>query len=334
MKYEHYERFDEVKEDVNEKKIDSNIEDIEKSKQMENIEKELREVSEQNKIIEKNESNVENDLLNDEYKTLYEKIQETKEDNINDEYQEELKRLDDMLMKIENDDMKKPTVNITDRSLDLELQLEYQELLENRFESSYKEVLDIYSKYQSDVKIDDYLLEDESAHYNPGDKSIKLNVENDLDNPIGNGATYFHEVGHNIDHAANDFEYEFLSTKDGHFSETVYNEVNNYIDNYKKAHNLTREEAYDEISILLEGVDKYALSDIFSGATLNQCVGDYFHETDYWQEGQKDHLAKETFAHMFEASMGGNQENFENIKKVLPKSFEEFKSLIRRYKND
>lgn len=167
---------------------------------------------------------------------------------------------------------------------------------------------------------------DTIAYYDPSDKKIYINEDEDLINPLGAGTTYLHEVGHVVDDAS-ESGYGCLSD-DPQFSNMIQEDFNDYVYMTMMENNCDQQTAYGIISYELMEDKSGNVSDIYGGASKNKCEGYWGHSAEYWNiEGN---LAKETFANFFEASCCDDKYKVNMLKKFLPKSYNRFKQLVRR----
>ena len=206
---------------------------------------------------------------------------------------------------------------------DIPMNMEKFSLLEERIEHADKRALDAYNKKKDDIRFGrcDW---DETALYNSNSERIYFNLENDLNNTLGKGSTYFHEVGHFIDHKSGTEDGEWLSSN-RMFKGAILSDVNNYVQKTMQENNCSKDEAYSIISYELRGNRLANVSDIFGSVTDCKCQGYWGHDREYWKiEGK---MEKEAFANMFESSMG-IQYKAEDMKKYFPNAYYVFKELL------
>ncbi|MBR5287395.1 MAG: zinc metallopeptidase [Clostridia bacterium] len=182
----------------------------------------------------------------------------------------------------------------------------------------------LYNKHAASVQIENDHYEG-TAHYNPSTGSINLHAGADAQNPKGAGTTYFHEVGHMIDHKSGSGGW--LSS-DPQYGNALKADVESHISNTMAKNNCSRAEAFDIISDELTGTENHSISDMFGSMTNGQCQGDWGHSRNYWQNDSTA-FQKESFAHMFEASIG-SPEKLQRIQRYFPRAYSVFESLIRR----
>lgn len=199
-----------------------------------------------------------------------------------------------------------------------------QAIAKRLFSASNPFVLNLYNKHAASVQFEDDHYEG-TAYYSPSSGKISLNVDADAQNPKGAGTTYFHEVGHMIDHKSGSGKW--LSSN-SQYGLALRSDVENHISSVMDIHSCSREQAYDIISEELEGIENHSLSDMFGSMTNCQCQGDWGHRPGYWN-ADPEAYAKEAFAHMFEASIG-SPEKVQRIQKYFPRAYSVFESIIRR----
>lgn len=214
------------------------------------------------------------------------------------------------------------------------------EILETRFASGNETAQSVFTKYVQDNVIKDGAYKG-GDHYNPAEKAIFMDLNKELDNPRGNGATFFHEVGHYVDNMAA-IKLTGKQTYDGvshisigtiaasEFKKAILQDVDAYLKKYVKEHSLSLREAQIQISMDLgqgDGGLHSAVSDVYGGATSGQIQGKYGHRKDYWRQ-LPNALEKEAFAHMFEASFDPTGNRIALIKKYLPSAYQVFIKIL------
>jgi len=210
-----------------------------------------------------------------------------------------------------------------DDAQDAPMKMEKFSLLEERIEHADKKALDAYNKNKDDIRLGSYDW-DKTALYNSNNRRIYFNLEEDLDNSLGKGSTYFHEVGHFIDHQSATEEGEWLSSN-RMFKGAIQSDVNDYVQRTMNENKCSKEEAYSIISYELRDDRLANVSDIFGSVTDCKCQGYWGHDADYWKiEGK---MEKEAFANMFESSMGIKYKA-EDMKKYFPNAYYIFKELL------
>ena len=184
--------------------------------------------------------------------------------------------------------------------------------------------LNLYNRHAASVQFENDHYNG-TPHYLPSTGKINLHADADAQNPKGAGTTYFHEVGHMIDHKSGSGAW--LSSN-SQYGAALKADVESHISGVMSSHGCNREEAFDIISEELEGTQNHSLSDMFGSMTQCRCQGDWGHRPEYWQQ-DPDAYMKESFAHMFEASIG-SPEKQQRIQQYFPRAYSVFESIIRR----
>ena len=207
-----------------------------------------------------------------------------------------------------------------------DIQQRYEQAIESRLNSNNTNecVKALYNEYYSCIRIADYEFLN-TPHYNHTTGSIFLNAMADMHNPTGNFSTYFHEVGHLIDHHAGN-GHTWLSSDDV-FKECLQRDAEKYIQQVMINCNCERDEAYEIISEEISGNPMSSISDIFGSITNSQCQGTWGHSRKYWAS-DPTRVEKEAFANMFESSIGSNYKT-DLMKKYFPTSYERFLYLVK-----
>ena len=204
----------------------------------------------------------------------------------------------------------------------------YEEILEYRASHAVDEnTARLYEQYRNRVDINDDSY-DGTAHYNGTSNEINYNAEDDASNVRGPGCTYYHEVGHLIDdqsdwnsYTSTDHSYDFY--------DCLSNDVDTWINNYMHQNSgASRDDAYQALSDWLyeDGDMKNGVSDIVRGITGGDASGAWGHSDGYYDEGS---IAREAFAHFFEAGMSHDPTKLEYIREMFPSAYEEFQQMIQ-----
>lgn len=217
---------------------------------------------------------------------------------------------------------------------------EYKDTLQRRFASGSETAKRVFAQYVTDnvIKNADYT---QGPHYSPSEKVVNMNFADDLKNPRGSGATYFHELGHYVDNMAaielkgketiggvSHMELEGIGSDD--FRQAILRDVQDTLQNYIKDHGVKLPQARLEISEALSagnGALHSAISDIYGGVTKHRVRGLYGHSLAYWKQ-LPNAIEKEAFAHMFEASFDPEGSRSDLMRKYLPKSFALFEKIL------
>ena len=218
-------------------------------------------------------------------------------------------------------------VNMPDVSMKYSLYAPSAEL-KSESASTNTFIKELYDRNKDGVRIDDYEFE-QTPHYNSNTRGIKLHAQADLHNPTGKMSTYFHEVGHFIDHVGGTGGV-WLSS-DPEYKKLLQEDAKNHIDKTMLLFSCDLQGAYEIISEEVSGFWNAGVSDIFGSLTGCRCQGEWGHAPDYWARDES-RVAKEAVANMFEASFGsegGGTRKAETMKKFFPKSYEYFEKIVK-----
>lgn len=216
---------------------------------------------------------------------------------------------------------------------------EYKKVLTDRFSAGSEVAKRVFTEYVLGNVIKDSRFK-QGAHYSPVSQVVNMDFADDLKNPRGSGATYFHELGHYVDNMAaiklkgatydgvSHIDLNGIDAKD--FKKAVLRDVQDYMQNYTKNKGVDLRQAQLEISMILgqgDGALHSAISDIYGGVTRRRVQGKYGHSPKYWQQ-LPNAIEKEAFAHMFEASFDPSGKRAELMREFLPKSFALFQQIL------
>ena len=197
---------------------------------------------------------------------------------------------------------------------------EYYDCLKDKFSHGTDDAKRLFTKYASGDSIENAVYEN-TAHYNTKTKKISMNYGEDLKNPRGAGATWFHEHGHLVDDLAGNL------SDDKNFIQLLESDSLSYRIAYGKAHHLGTFDKVDKaISEELGDMRKdSAISDLFDGVTQGNIIGCASHPKEYWKN--RDNVTSEAFAHMFEAQF--DKKRYEQMKKYFPNALEYFEKKMK-----
>lgn len=201
---------------------------------------------------------------------------------------------------------------------------EYKSCVLNRYLNGNSNVKRVFDKYKDQLVVQDYSKEDSGAYYRPSGRyekkqGVYFNADNDLINKRGPGTTYFHELGHMIDHlsgASNKY-----SSENGDFESALISDGKKILNSYNKLSVDKKEKLNQEFSAHYA----HSFSDLIDGLTKGEIHGIYSHPRDYWKKSGS--LPKEAFAHFFEASMGGG-EKLNLLSNMFPNAYKSFLEII------
>ena len=208
---------------------------------------------------------------------------------------------------------------------------EYKRILNERYASSEKvsrEVFDIavYKKMLSVVD-GDWQGGDRYYPLKNGDrkKGVFYNAKADeLDEKKrGKGSTFFHEIGHMLDHSFGGNK--FISS-----SEDFLSALNDDLSKIKIKLEADASWKQKFLEMIFADNSAYPISDILEGLTNGAICGRFGHmggDINYWNR-DRYRVCNESFAHFFEASMGGGTK-LRRIKICFPSSYKEFEKMLK-----
>lgn len=213
----------------------------------------------------------------------------------------------------------------------------YRTVLQQRKDNALPRAKQIFERLAPELRIirDDYYEVDSNgkkrpAHYSPAKNGVFYNAKEDTSNPKGAGATFYHELGHMIDNklAERNGGHGPKISRDPRFTQALEKDKQRLI----QACRTPAVMAY--LKSLLQQNCTYALSDIIGGMQIHKEFGDakrwgrYGHDESYWARPYS--LESETFANMFEASMG-DADKQKLLAKYLPNTWQVFEQLLNQY---
>lgn len=208
---------------------------------------------------------------------------------------------------------------------------DYERVLSRRRGDAVPEVRTVFDHFSGKLTIRDASLPaDEIPHYapyaSPGHpRGVYYNAAADEHNPRGAGTTYYHELGHMIDHTAGGLAGN-LSRTDA-FADALRADAQNIIDIFDHM----SENAKQSFLRRLEQDDAHSASDLLDALTAGRIAGRYGHTAEYWT--YEGNLQAEAFAHFFEASMGGGSK-YVLLTTLFPSAFGEFSKMIESLQPD
>ena len=197
--------------------------------------------------------------------------------------------------------------------------------LETRYASANASVKMVYDRYANAVVVQSTTLSDDAAHYNPlststRSRGVYYNADNDSSNPRGSGATFYHEAGHMIDHAATGFN-GYVSNN-SEFGEALRQDGQNVLEAYHRLPPDRQQSFMDRI----RQDSSHSLSDLLDATTGGIIRGRYRHSPEYWTGD--GNLQAEGFAHFFEAGMG-EEEKLSLLACFFPNAYNVFTGMIQ-----
>ena len=159
----------------------------------------------------------------------------------------------------------------------------------------------------------------EPSHYSPAEHGVYYNAAEDEKNVRGAGATYYHELGHMIDHAC--MRYQNLMSENAAFHHALVSDGQRLIQCYN---NSTPEQRERAVRNLCEGA-WHSCSDLANFATNGHVRGGWGHSEEYCARAWA--MEHEAFAHFFEASMGDSIK-LQRLTKLFPNSVRVFNQML------
>ena len=157
------------------------------------------------------------------------------------------------------------------------------------------------------------------SHYSPAEHGVYYNAAEDEKNVRGAGATYYHELGHMIDHVC--MRYQNLMSENAVFHHALVSDGQRLIQCYN---NSTPEQRERAVRNLCEGA-WHSCSDLANFATNGHVCGGWGHSEEYCARAWA--MEHEAFAHFFEASMGDSIK-LQRLTKLFPNSVRVFNQML------
>ncbi len=202
----------------------------------------------------------------------------------------------------------------------------YEEIIQYRYENAVnKKCKALYEKYMNGIDVVEY-NEKGQKKYNFLTNNIRLNESEDMINERGYACTYFHEVGHCMDDFGN-IIMGISGNSKYDFYEVLKSDYEAFLNKVQEENGLTREEAYDWVSVWLDkDVDmKNGVSDILTGLSESKIAGKYGHDEYYYIKGN---VEKEAFAHFFEAGMSYKPLKQMYFQEIFPNAHKVFEQIV------
>ena len=183
-----------------------------------------------------------------------------------------------------------------------------------------KEVQDLISKYQNQIKIISFNPYKGKNHFSREEKAIRFNLAETATDVRGAYRSLFHEMGHNIDYLLGDVS----CTRN--FRNALINDFGTVVNNYMKMYNCDIQTAYSGIGKKIRDDKYHSISDLVDMITDGACRGRYRHEENYRRK--KNRLEMEAFAHFFEAYTRNDVEKLEALEEMFPNAINLFYKMI------
>lgn len=201
----------------------------------------------------------------------------------------------------------------------------YKASLRSRISNADATTRKAFEDLSSKLKIRDDQFYD-IPHYWEADtkekpRGVYLNAQMDEENIRGEGSTYFHELGHMMDHASTNFQghasdsvrFRDALQRDGEYMTTLYDRMN--------------DEQKANLKQILRSDTLHSVEDLLEGLTQGKIRGKWGHGLKYWNDRPAG-IQREAFAHFFEARMGGGRK-LKYLKKFFPNSSAVFDDIMK-----
>lgn len=208
---------------------------------------------------------------------------------------------------------------------------DYVSMLSSRHENAHPLSRRVFDFFSNQLQIRDANYSpNETPHYCPNNYSehprgVYYNAVADNNNPRGAGSTYYHELGHMIDHAATGYNGNISDTQE--FGNALISDGQRILNLY----NNLSEERQSAFLRRIRQDHAHSFSDLIDATTSGQLHGRYGHSREYWN--RSGNLQAEAFAHFFEASMGGT-EKLELLANFFPTAFAIFTNMLESIQPD
>ena len=204
----------------------------------------------------------------------------------------------------------------------------YRQLLKTKYHQGTNIAKKVMRKYLSEDAIAETHFMG-IPHFSVKENKLYLNIERDSsDGYRGNGAQFFHEIGHYIDYNAGNI------SQNKEFSKLLNDDFSNYLANIERKNNVNKKIAEQilEEELMQDGATfkyKHGVSDIIDGITKGRVVGSGSHSTNnpfYWEN--KGNIEREAFAHMYESCY--NKEKAKAMSEYFPNAYKKFKKDLKK----
>ena len=194
----------------------------------------------------------------------------------------------------------------------------YQAILDQRFQKGDSNAQKVFQLYAGKLKIlqSNYTG---TAHYSLTDQGVRYNAQADYQNCQGGGCTFFHELGHMIDHlsgrgkqpTSRNQEFHDALVADGARMEQI---VATYTPEQRAAFQQT-----------INSDLASSCSDLANFVTQGRISGRWGHTREYCLQPYR--MEAEAFAHFFEAFMGGGR-RLNYLRCMFPKGTAVFEEML------
>lgn len=202
----------------------------------------------------------------------------------------------------------------------------YMDVISERHQNAEESVRRVFDNFTDKLNIQDANFPpNQIAHYSPfgyigHPRGVYYNATADMDNPRGNGTTYFHELAHMIDHASTGNRGNMSNTNE--FGRALVEDGQRILNAYNNA---APEQQRGFIRSLRVNDRTHSFQDLLDATTNGEISVGWGHSRGYWQCA--GNLQAEAFAHFFEASMG-SPDKLERFARYFPTAFAIFRTMI------
>ncbi len=212
------------------------------------------------------------------------------------------------------------------------------QLIERIFEHEPVGIFDLKSKYRNDIldminhapqNMRDFIIKrqnsivfinEHAGRNREGKKGIRVSFKKDATDERGKWCGIFHEIGHRVDRLAG------RPSEKPEFEKALRNDFERLVKGYQERYNVSRSDAYKEMSGMIQGPAYHSVSDLLGGMSDNELVGSYRHRLEYWQK--QGRLGREAFAHFFEAVSRNDAVKTEILRQTFPEAYQMFENML------
>ena len=211
---------------------------------------------------------------------------------------------------------------LTDRfkNMDMDLKTEYNDYADrlNCLDTSYKE-------------IDENGVPQDAAYFSSVEGGFKFSQEDDLNNPLGAGNTFFHESGHMLDWLKGQENGIGQASSYNYMTEAATEDYYDAIQKIQDEKGCGVEQAQKLLSreLMSNPNASNCVSDVFGGITYNKVSGAWGHSTDYWKNRGRDAIGKEAFAEITADRACQNPEHMQFLQRFLPKTLKAYENALK-----
>ena len=201
----------------------------------------------------------------------------------------------------------------------------YLDIISERHDRGQTNVRRVFDYFRDKLMIQNSEYSpNQTAHYSPMNyeghsRGVYYNATADMTNRRGAGTTYFHELGHMIDHLSTGYQNNL--SNNANFGRALVEDGQHILQLYNGLPPARQQSFLRRIY----SDSAHSFSDLIDATTSGQLHGAYGHSREYWN--RPGSLQAEAFAHFFEASMGA-EEKLELLSNFFPTAFAIFSDMI------